>query len=70
MDSDEGYDLWVHDSPYGHLHLRDLFAAFALAGLIANQGSPRAIGGPWLAAEAYHAADAMLAQRAEDAKRD
>lgn len=31
-----GRDLdeqWIHDSQYGHLHLRDFFAAFALAGL-------------------------------------
>jgi len=43
--------------------LRDLFAAFALGGLIANQGGPSTVGSPWLAAEAYQAADAMLAQR-------
>lgn len=56
---------WVHYSPYGHLHLRDLFAAFALAGLIANQGNPSSIGPPWLAVQSYMAADAMLAQRKE-----
>lgn len=51
---------WVHDSAYGHLHLRDFFAAFALAGIAAaNMDQDYKID----AAMAYGYADAMMAQR-------
>lgn len=47
--------------------LRDLFAAFALAGVMANKDAgdvnPR-----WAAAKSYDLADAMLAQRNEKRK--
>lgn len=46
--------------------LRDLFAAFALTGIIASDGNPNAIGEAWAANAAYTMADAMLAQRAQD----
>ena len=49
---------WVHDSPYGHLHLRDFFAAFALAGLSHEHLTPSEA-----AKTAYARADAMLTQR-------
>lgn len=59
---------WIHDGPYGHLHLRDFFAAFALAGMLAQPngnplGSPHDVGLRWCAASAYALADAMLDQR-------
>lgn len=54
---------WIHDGPYGHLHLRDFFAAFAMAGIIASDGNPHAIGEKWTAAAAYTMVEAMLAQR-------
>lgn len=59
----EDYDAqeWIHDGPYGHLHLRDLFAAFALAaviGLDLEEASHETD-----ANYAYAAADAMLAKR-------
>lgn len=51
---------WIHDSAYGHLHLRDFFAAFALAGIAAaNLDQDYGID----AAMAYNYADSMLAQR-------
>lgn len=43
--------------------VRDLFAAFALAGIL-NDGNPYQLGVKWCAATAYDLADAMLAQRA------
>lgn len=43
------------------LSLRDLFAAFALAGLISQ--SDRSMPTRVFAEEAYHCADSMLAQR-------
>lgn len=52
-------DEMVHDSMYGRLRLRDLFAAFALAGIIANPDSMSAN----VAETAYAYADAMLTQR-------
>lgn len=67
--SDKGtetrYDEWVHDSPYGHLHLRDLFAAFALAGLAASKDGGE-VNPQWIAAKSYDFADAMLAQRTRE----
>lgn len=47
--------------------LRDLFAAFALAGIL-NDGNPYQLGVKWCAAAAYDLADAMLAQRAKGEK--
>jgi hypothetical protein len=60
-------------SPYGHLHLRDLFAAFAMAGILSQPngnplGNPHDLGLRWCAATAYDLADAMLAQRNEKLK--
>lgn len=67
--SDKGFkndtQEWIHSSMYGHLHLRDFFAAFAMAGIIASDGNPHAIGESWAAAAAYTMADAMLARREE-----
>lgn len=54
----------VHAGPYGHLHLRDLFAAHAMTGICANgQGVKDAY---FAAAIAYEIADAMLAHRAQN----
>lgn len=68
MAESERYDEWVHDSPYGHLHMKDLFAAFALAGILAQpngnpNGNPHDVGLKWCAAAAYDLAEAMLDQR-------
>lgn len=54
----------ITESALLNLSLRDLFAAFALAGIMAMQKAdetnPR-----WTAAHSYDLADAMLAQRKE-----
>jgi len=52
---------WIHDGPYGHLHLRDFFAAFALAAVIGLDLEESAHSTD--AAYAYNAADAMMAER-------
>lgn len=58
---DDEHD-WVHDSAYGHLHLRDFFAAFALAGITAaNLDQDYTVD----ARMAYSYADAMMAIRDE-----
>lgn len=62
---DNDYNEWVHDSPYGHLHLRDLFAAFALQAVIGLNLEDSTHESD--ATYAYAAADAMLAQRQEKA---
>lgn len=54
----------VHDGPYGHLHLRDLFAAHAMTGICANGHGVKDAG--FAAAIAYEIADAMLAHRAKN----
>lgn len=53
--------------PPDGLTLRDVFAAFALAGIL-NEGNPYALGVKWCAAAAYDMADAMLAQREQASK--
>lgn len=60
-----GRDLdeqWIHDSQYGHLHLRDFFAAFALAGLATTLLEADA---PAAGRIAYTFADAALRARGE-----
>lgn len=46
---------------YADVELRDLFAAFALAGLVNTEGVSGQV--DWTAATAYDLADAMLAHR-------
>lgn len=52
---------WIHNGPYGHLNLRDFFAAFALMAVIGMdlEGSAHSTD----AVYAYNAADAMMAER-------
>lgn len=64
VEGEEERHMLNHYSTDG-IALRDLFAAHAITGLLADPKRPASITKPDIAADAYEMADAMLAAREE-----